>query len=186
MIIWPRKALAKLLSIWVLKCPKPQNFFHFCEKDFGPRLFLSMLYPFKARKLGSSSAHGPQYRRIGLVLFVTSSRGFIRPRNNKQWEIAKSNHFFPSSHSLQEIIVKKGILCKAFHFLSHFCSYIQKQYTNQAFCKKRKRSPMFVCFVWFAIILFCSRCAKYCRRVSFRLLGTNSFHIRAANERTPN
>ena len=52
-----------------------------------------------------------------MIYFVTSSQSFIHSRNkHKLREIAKSIHFFPSSHSLLATIVKKGILCKALPF----------------------------------------------------------------------
>ena len=35
---------------------------------------------------------------------------------------------------------EKRFLCKALPFSESFCCYIQKQYTNQAFCNKRKLS----------------------------------------------
>ena len=59
------------------------------KKVFWPWIFLQMLCPFKARKLGAFLAHGRQYRRMGLVYFVTSYQCFIRARNkDKQREIA--------------------------------------------------------------------------------------------------
>ena len=58
-------------------------------KVFGPVFFLRMLYLFKVRKLGAFLAHGREYRRMGLVYFVTSSQCLIHKRNkHKQREIA--------------------------------------------------------------------------------------------------
>ena len=48
----------------------------FGEKVFGPGFSLHMLYLFKVRTLGAFLAHGRQYRRMGLVYFVTSSQCF--------------------------------------------------------------------------------------------------------------
>ena len=68
---------------------------YFCEKDFGHRFFLQMLYRFKARKLVAFLAHGRQYRRMSQGFFVTSSQGFIRQRNkHNQIETANSILFF--------------------------------------------------------------------------------------------
>lgn len=65
------------------------------KKVFNPGFFLQMLYTFKAWKCGTSLAQGRQYRRMGLGYLVTSSQGFIPPRNkHKQGEIAKSIQFF--------------------------------------------------------------------------------------------
>ena len=75
--------------------------FRFCpvycsEKLFGPGFFIQKLYPFKVRKLGISLVHGRQYRRMGLVYFVTSSQDFMRSRkstNSKRlqnWSIFQS------------------------------------------------------------------------------------------------
>ena len=59
------------------------------KKVFCPWFFHQMLCPFKARKLGAFLAHERQYRRMGLVYFVTSYQCFIRARNkDKQREIA--------------------------------------------------------------------------------------------------
>ena len=65
--------------------------------------------------------------------FVTSPQGFIRPRNyHKQWEIAKSIYFFPSSPSLRGMIVFCAKIC---HFLSHFSCDIQLTNWRQFFMR---------------------------------------------------
>jgi len=70
-----------------------------------------MLYHFKARKLGTFLLHGRQYKRVGLVFFVTtSSQCFICPWNKvsiNSERLQKQSVFFPSSHSLQAMVVKK-------------------------------------------------------------------------------
>jgi len=49
----------------------------------------------------------------------------------------KIDPFFSSPRSLGAMMVKKKVFCaKLCHFMSHFWHYIQKQYLNQAFCKK--------------------------------------------------
>ena len=46
---------------------------------------------------------------MDVVHFMALPQGFICPQNkHKQGEIVKSIHFFPSSHSLWVMIVKKG------------------------------------------------------------------------------
>ena len=96
--------------------------------------------PFKARKLGAFLTHGRQYRRMGLVYCVTSSRDFM-PQWRRTNKIAKSIHFFHSSHSLRAMIVKKRVLCAN---LSHFLH----PKLNQAFCKKKKALSLsfYTCF----------------------------------------
>jgi len=99
----------------------PKNLFRINRLSLLPSFFLAkncLAQDFSFRcctlkKQGSWAflflAHGRQDRRMGLDYFLTSSQGFIRPRNkHKQWELAKSIHFFPSSHSLWVMIVKKG------------------------------------------------------------------------------
>ena len=63
-----------------------------------------MLHSFKTRKLGSFLAHGRQYRRMGLVYFVTSSQGFIGPRIKHKSDILQNRSIFSLllSHSFSQ------------------------------------------------------------------------------------
>ena len=56
----------------------------------------------------------------------------------------KINPFFPFSLTRDADRLKRGFCEKLCHFLSHFCRYIQKQFTNQALCKKKKAISLFV------------------------------------------
>ena len=65
--------------------------------------------------------------------------------NSERWQ-NQSIFFLHLSHSGRWSL-KKVFCAKLCRFLSHFCCYIQKQYMNQAFCKKRKLSlSVYACF----------------------------------------
>ena len=82
---------------------------YYGEKAFGLAFFLQMLYPFKARQLGSFLAHERQYGRMGLVYFVAYSRvSFSHETSIKSERLQNRSIFFPSSRALRAVIVKRG------------------------------------------------------------------------------
>ena len=117
---------------------------YYDEKSFWSWTFPSDVVPFQSNEVGHFFGPWTEYRRMALAYCDVIS-GFIRQRNkHKSWEIAKSIHFL----LLLTHCGRWRVFCaKLWHFLSNFCCYIQKQYTNQAFCKKRELSlPVWACF----------------------------------------
>ena len=82
-----------------LSATNPKNVFRISKLSRLPHLlwlkrffglnFSSDVVPFQSKEVGHFLAHGWQYRRMGLVYFVTSSQRFIHARNkDEQREIA--------------------------------------------------------------------------------------------------
>ena len=114
------------------------------KKVSGPGLFFRCCTLSKQR---SRALFWPMdtIQENGSSLLCDVISGFIRQRNkHKSWEIAKSIHFL----LLLTHCGRWRVFCaKLWHFWSNFCCYIQKQYTNQVFCKKREPSlPVWACF----------------------------------------
>ena len=89
---------------------------------------------------------GTTIQENGSSLLCDVISGFHETSINR--EIGKSIHFFlPLTHS--RLWSLKSVFCaKLCNFQRHFCCCIQKQETNQAFCKKRKLSlSVCACFV---------------------------------------
>ena len=81
-----------------LKVPLTPPIFFPCllwRKSFWPCIFLSDFVPFQSKEVGRFLGHWTTIQENGSNLLCDVISGFIRPRNkHKQWEIAKSIHFF--------------------------------------------------------------------------------------------
>ena len=91
-----------------LSAAGPQNFFRISklsllhcllwQKSFWCCIFPSDVVPFQSKGVWALVlAHGRQYRRMGLVYFVTSSQCSIHARTSTKTEIAFFLHIIPNS-----------------------------------------------------------------------------------------